>query len=156
MIKRIHLFDFDGTLVDSSPRYRTMPCGSRIDLQYWIEHEDKTMHDVVLPLMDKFRALVASPEDYAIIATARIWCDLSEQFALENDINPQIIFSRQGRTDTRGGAQLKITGVKKLLNLKQFANVTEIHVYEDNVSYLKDMCDTLGGEGHYFPSNQGH
>ena len=156
MIKRIHLFDFDGTLVDSSHRYRTMPCGTRIDLQYWIDNECLTMGDSLLPLVDDFRALVDSTEDYVIIATARIWCDLSEQFALENDLNQQIIFARRDRNDTRGGAALKIAGVKKLLNLKQFRGVEEIHVYEDNVDYLKSMCDTLNAQGHYFPSKQGH
>lgn len=156
MIKRIHLFDFDGTLVDSSHRYRTMDCGTKIDLQHWIDNEYLTMNDTLLPLIDQFRELVASAEDYVIIATARIWCDLSEQFAVENDVNAQIIFARRDRQDTRGGAQLKIQGVKRLLNLKQFKHVEEIHVYEDNVSYLKTMCDTLGGKGHYFPSNQGH
>jgi len=133
-----------------------MPCGTKIDLQHWIDNECLTMGDSILPLMDMFRALVASTEDYVIIATARIWCDLSEKFAIENDINPQIIFARRDRNDKRGGAALKIQGVKRLLNLKQFQGVEEIHVYEDNVSYLKEMCDTLGGEGHYFPSKQGH
>lgn len=156
MIKRLHIFDFDGTLVDSSHRYQTQECGTKIDLEHWIANEHLTMEDSLLPLVDYFRECVQSEEDYAIIATARIWCDLSEKFAIENDINAQIIFARKDREDTRGGAALKITGVKKLLNLKQFANVEEIHVYEDNVSYLKSICDSLDAKGHYFPSAQGH
>ena len=156
MIKRIHIYDMDGTLVDSSHRYRTMPCGTRIDLQYWIDNECLTMGDSLLPQVDAFRAQVESNEDYVIIATARIWCDLSEQFALENDLNPQIVFARRDRHDTRGGADLKIQGVRKLLNLKQFQGVEEIHVYEDNVSYLKTICDHFDAVGHYFPSKQGH
>ena len=156
MIKKIHIFDFDGTLVDSTHRYRTMPCGTKIDLQHWIDNEHLTMGDSLLPLVDQFRALVASPTDYVIIATARIWCDLSEKFAIENDVQAQIIFARRDREDTRGGAELKIQGVRRLLNLKQFANVKEIHVYEDNVSYLKTICDHFDAEGHYYPSEQGH
>ena len=156
MIKRVHIFDFDGTLVDSSHRYRTADCGTKIDLQYWVDNEHKTMDDSLLPLVERFRELLANPEDYVIIATARIWCELSEQFAQLHNIEAQSLFARRDRQDTRGGAALKITGVKKLLNLKQFANVQEMHVYEDNVNYLKSMCDALQAEGHYYPSQQGH
>jgi len=156
MIKRIHIFDFDGTLVDSSHRYRTMACGTRIDLQHWIDNECLTMDDSLLPLVDHFRSLVESAEDYVIIATARIWCELSQKFAVENDIEAQIVFARKGRDDSRGGAELKIQGVKRLMNLKQFQDVETIHVYEDNASYLKTICDEFQAEGHYYPSEQGH
>jgi hypothetical protein len=156
MIKRIHIFDFDGTLVDSSHRYKTMPCGTKIDLDYWIANEHKTLEDSLLPLAETFKALLNSAEDYVIIATARIWCSLSEEFASMHNMEADAIFARRDRHDTRGGAALKITGVKKLLNLKQFQNVETMHVYEDNVDYLKTMCDALQAEGHYYPSQQGH
>lgn len=155
MINKMHVFDFDGTLVDSSHRYRILDNG-KIDLQYWIVNEDKAMQDTLLPLVDLYRELLASPTDYVIIATARIWCDLSALFAKNNGIEAQSVFARKDRSDTRGGASLKITGVKRLLNLKQFRGVKEIHVYEDNISYLNEMCSALGGIPHFFESNQGH
>lgn len=156
MIKRLHIFDFDGTLVDSSHRYRTMPCGTRIDLQHWIDNECHTMGDSLLPLVARFRELVASSEDYVIIATARIWCELSAAFAEKHDLIPNTVYARRDRKDTRGGAALKITAVKRLLNLKQFSAVENIHVYEDNHDYLNSMCAALNAHGHFFPSNQGH
>lgn len=156
MIKRLHIFDFDGTLVDSSHRYRTMPCGTRIDLDYWIANEGKALDDSPLPLADYFRTLLNSAEDYVIIATARIWDTLSQQFAEIHGLEAQTVFARRDRQDTRGGADLKIEGVKKLLNLRQFQGIKSIHVYEDNVDYLKKICDTLGAKGHYYPSQQGH
>ena len=63
--------------------------------------------------------------------------------------------------NTIGGAKLKIQGVVRLLNLKQFAQVEEILMYEDNATYLRDFCDALAARiesvrGHYYPSNQGH
>jgi len=156
MIKRLHIFDFDGTLVDSSHRYRTEKCGTKIDLQHWIDNEFRAMNDELLPLVDLFRKLMQSSEDYVIIATARIWCDLSERFVIENDIKAQIVFARRDRKDNRGGAALKITGVKKILNLKQFRGVEEVHVYEDNLQYLNEIVAAFDGIPHFFPSKQGH
>ena len=40
MIKRFAIYDMDGTIVDSSHRYRTQitPQGEKIDLQFWRDH----------------------------------------------------------------------------------------------------------------------
>lgn len=156
MIKRIHIYDMDGTLVDSSHRYKLMPCGTRIDLPHWRENSDKVANDTLLPQVDKFRELVKSAEDYVIIATARLWCNLTAAFVVKHNIEPNCVFARRGEDDRRGGAALKIEGVKKLLNLKQFQGVQEFHVYEDNVDYMKTICDEFNGKGYYFPSKQGH
>ena len=164
MIKEIHIFDFDGTLVDSSHRYRTQICDDgieRIDLDFWVANECKTMQDECLPMVDKFRNLVNDSKAYALIATARIWCDLSEQFAFVHNLIPNGLVARRDRNDHRGGAALKIAHVNRLLNLKQFKAVDTIHVYEDNYSYLMTIMDAFRIKGfsvvgHYIPSNQGH
>ena len=156
MITTIHVFDFDGTLVDSSHRYRTMPCGTRIDLDYWIANEHKAIEDSILPLFEKFNQLVDSPTDYPIVATARIWDSHTEKFVEENKLKIPHVIARKNRSDTRGGAALKITGIKKLLNLKQFRKVDQIHVYEDNKSYLDTLCSAFNAVPHFFLSNQGH
>lgn len=155
-IKKIHVYDMDGCIVDSSHRYRTMPCGTKIDLPYWIENEHKTLEDTLLPLAAQYQADVANPEIFTIIATARIWCNLTQAFAETVLGLPNFHIARRDRDDTRGGAALKITGVKRLLNLKQFCKVEEIHVFEDNINYCKDVAEALGGVGHYYPSVQGH
>ncbi len=157
MITSLHVFDMDGTIVDSSHRYRTQPCGTKIDLQYWIDNECRTCEDTLLPQIEMYRELLADPTAYVVIATARIWCEQTEQFVSMHDIEPDLKIARRDRNDQRGGAALKITGLKRLLNLKQFQNVDEIHVYEDNHQYLKDLCHALpNAQGHYFPSVQGH
>jgi hypothetical protein len=161
MFKEIHIFDFDGTLVDSSHRYRTDKTGEKIDLQYWIDNEGKTLQDKVLPLTKKFTEICKASDKYAVIATARIWCHLSASFAYVNNLIPNGLVARMGRDDSRGGARLKTTYINRLLNLRQFANVTDIHVYEDNYSYLLEIMNVykLKGYnviGHYSPSNQGH
>ena len=156
MIKSLHIFDMDGTIVDSSHRYRTGPCGTRIDLEFWIANEHKVLEDSLLPMIDRYRELLEDPSAYVVIATARLWCDLTAEFVRMHNIEPQAKIARLNRQDIRGGAALKITGIKKLLNLKQFHNLQEIHVYEDNIDYLRDLCDMFNAEGHYFPSAQGH
>lgn len=155
-IKKVHVYDMDGTIVDSSHRYQTMPCGSKIDLPYWIANEHKTGQDTLLPLAKQYREDCANPEIFTIIATARIWCNLTEIFVAQVLGAPNWHVARRDRDDNRGGAALKITAIKKLLNLKQFKAVSEIHVFEDNISYCKDVSEALGGIGHYYPSNQGH
>jgi len=163
MYKEIHIFDFDGTLVDSSHRYKTITKngGEKIDLQYWIDNEGKTLQDSVLPLTKKFVAICQDSDKYAVIATARIWCHLSASFAYINNLIPNGLVARKDRNDGRGGALLKTTYINKLLNLKQFSNVTVIHIYEDNYSYLVDMMEVYKNKGfevvgHYSPSKQGH
>lgn len=156
MIKHFHIFDFDGTLVDSSHRYRTMPCGTRIDLQHWRDNEHKAMQDSLLPLVDEYRKILADPEHYVVIATARIGDDITKRFMARHGLTPQSFIARKNSADSRGGAQLKITGVRRLLNLKQFRGVETIHVYEDNESYLQTLCNAFNAIPHFFRSNQGH
>jgi hypothetical protein len=155
MIKQIDIWDMDGTIVDSSHRYR-LGANGRIDLQHWIDNEHLVLGDTLLPLVDTYRESLADDSIYTIIATARTWCNLTETFARDTLGYPDHVIARKNREDTRGGAELKIHGIKKLLNLKQFQDVDSIHVFEDNADYLKTLCDTLGATGHYFPSVQGY
>lgn len=160
-ITAIHIFDFDGTLVDSSHRYRTDASGNAIDLQYWIKNEHLAHLDKpIKAVCNLFKSLCESANDYALIATARIWCDGADKVCKSANIKPDSLVSRNGRDDCRGGAELKIAHVNRLLNLKQFSEVKEIHVYEDNLTYLKKISDFYYAKGysvkgHYYPSNQG-
>ena len=160
-IQTIHIFDFDGTLVDSSHRYRTDSSGQAIDLQYWIDNEHLAHLDTPIKRVVKiFKDLCESVNDYALIATARIWCEGATRVCEQANIKPNSLVARNGRDDCRGGAELKIAHVNKLLNLKQFKNVKEICVYEDNLTYLKKIADYYYAKGFqvkgfYYPSNQG-
>jgi len=160
-IQAIHIFDFDGTLVDSSHRYRTDATGQAIDLQFWIDNENLAYLDKPIEkVCNLFRSLCDSVSDYALIATARIWCEGANSVIRNANIKPNSLVARRDRNDNRGGAELKIAHVNRLLNLKQFSQVTEIHVYEDNLTYLKKISDFYYQrgyivKGHYYPSNQG-
>lgn len=159
MIKRIHIYDLDGTVINSMHRYRTDETGKRIDLQYWIENDtpEKIAQDSLLPLAHQYRDDLANPEVYVIIATARA--------CVENDANytfvarylglPNRFVHRKGRKDNRKGAALKIAGIRPLLNLRQFKNA-DVHMWEDNKDYLREVCEALNGTPHYVPSQQGY
>lgn len=155
MIKEIHIYDMDGTLVDSSHRFRINEHG-KIDLQFWIDNCTPEMiaKDSLLPLADQYRAHLADPEIYTVIATARYMQDAD--FAYIRDVlgMPNKIVYRHAKNNHLKGADLKIAGLRFLKNLRQFANKA-CHFYEDNLEYLHPVADYLGAEKHYIPSIQG-
>lgn len=155
-IKRVSIYDMDGTIVDSSHRYRTIidDSGERIDLQYWRENEYRAMDDSLLPMAEQYRADLADPECYVIIATARIMREPDWQFVREILGEPDYFISRPEGSDI-SGKTLKINGLAKFFNLVNFKNAA-FTFYEDNISYLKAVCDRFNIRGVYIPSKQGH
>jgi hypothetical protein len=155
-IKRIAIYDMDGTIVDSLHRYRTLECGTKIDLDYWRANEHKAYSDSLLPMAEQYKADLNDPECYVIIATARIIREEDLRFIIDKLGMPNHIISRKEGSSISGGI-LKINGLKKFFNLKNFRNAWNNAVfYEDNTSYLKAVCDYFNIRGVYVPSKQGH
>lgn len=152
-MKRIAIYDMDGTVVCSLHRYRTI--NDKIDLAYWRENEFKAYQDKLLPLSAQYKTDLADDSCFVIIATARVLHDADDCFIRDVLGCPNSIISRKDG-DCRGGGELKILGLKKLLSLKQFKNIRDIVFYEDNTSYLKQVCDYFNIRGVYIPSKQGH
>ena len=162
MYKEIKIYDMDGTIVDSSHRYKTRIDANgneRIDLDFWIENDrpDMIAKDSLLPLADEYKADLANPEIYVIIATARGASknDANYKYIKENLGMPNKFVHRNTMADRRGGAELKIQAIKPLLNLKPFKNAI-VKVFEDNLDYLQKMCQELNAVAIYCESNQGH
>ena len=162
MINNIHIYDMDGTIVDSSHRYRTItkPDGTMtIDLDHWRAHDTREfiLKDKLLPLAEQYKADLKNPETYVVIATARAieYGDANYQFVLSHLGLPDKFIYRQGAGDSRGGADLKIAGIKPLLNLRQFRNAA-IKFFEDNIDYLNKVCEAINAEPVYIESNQGY
>ena len=155
-IKRIRIYDMDGTIVCSLHRYRTIidDRGERIDLDYWRENEHLALDDSLLPLAEQYRADLADPETYTIIATARVLGEPDRQFIRDTLGEPDYIVSRKAG-DTQSGKTLKIGGLAKFFNLVNF-QTDDVVFYEDNIQYLKAVCDRFGIRGVYIPSKQGH
>lgn len=154
-MKRIAIYDMDGTIVCSLHRYKTID--NKIDLQYWRDNEYRAGDDSLLPLAAQYKTDLADNDCFVIIATARILREPDMLFINNKLGKPDYIISR-GEKDSRSGALLKVLGLKKLFSLKQFAKIGSdmIVFYEDNVSYLKAVCDKFNCRGVYIPSKQGH
>lgn len=156
-IMKLAIYDMDGTIVDSSHRYRTI-IGSdnieRIDLEYWRENEYRAMQDGLLPLAEQYRKDLICKETYVIIATARVIQGPDMQFIDEILGKPDYLVSRK-KGDSQSGKTLKINGLQKFFNLKQF-KTSDAVFYEDNIQYLKAVCDHFNIRGVYIPSVQGH
>ena len=155
-IKRVSIYDMDGTIVDSSHRYRTIvdDAGERIDLDYWRENEYRAMDDTLLPMAEQYQRDLADPECYVIIATARVMHEPDWQFVREKLGEPDYFISRPEGSAVSGRI-LKINGLARFFNLLNFKDA-EFTFYEDNVDYLKAVCDRFKIRGVYVPSVQGH
>lgn len=155
-ITKVSIYDMDGTIVDSSHRYRTIvdDNGERIDLEYWRENEYRAMDDGLLPLAAQYRADLNDENTYVIIATARVMNEPDYQFLREILGEPDYLISRP-KDSSVSGKVLKINGLAKFFNLTNFKNA-EFVFYEDNIQYLKAVCDRFNIRGVYIPSVQGH
>jgi hypothetical protein len=155
-IKRVRIYDMDGTIVCSLHRYRTIidERGERIDLDYWRENEYRALDDSLLPLVEEYWQDLDDPETYTIIATARVLGEPDREFIRDTLGEPDYIVSRK-QGDTQSGRTLKIGGLAKFFNLVNF-QTDDVVFYEDNAEYLKAVCDRFGIRGVYIPSKQGH
>lgn len=155
-IKRMAIYDMDGTIVDSTHRYRTINLNGRevIDLQYWRDNQHKALADSLLPMAEQYKKDLADPSCYVVIATARVMNTPDWEFVEKVLGKPDYFISRK-EGDAQSGKTLKINGLAKFFNLKNFQNAACVF-YEDNVEYLKAVCDRFKIQGVYVPSNQGH
>lgn len=155
-IKRVSIYDMDGTIVCSLHRYRTMmtESGEKIDLEYWRENEYLALNDSLLPLAEQYKRDLKDENCFVIIATARVLNAPDITFIGEVLGEPDYIISRKSG-DTISGATLKINGLAKFFNLNNFKDA-EFTFYEDNATYLKAVCDRFNIRGVYVPSKQGH
>lgn len=155
-INRVAIYDMDGTIVCSLHRYRTIvdENGEKIDLQYWRENEYRALDDSLLPLAEQYKSDLKDENCFVIIATARVLRDADNTFIRDVLGEPDYIISRTDG-DTISGGKLKINGLAKFFNLLPFKNA-EFVFYEDNVQYLKAVCDRFNIRGVYIPSKQGH
>ena len=154
--KKIEIFDVDGTIVDSTHRYRLDPKTGKIDLAYWIENNtpEKIAQDTLLPLAQFYMDCIADPEIYVIIATARVLQQADIDYFTNHLGMPDKVIGRQMGSKEKG-AILKAKGLAFLKQLKQFRDLPATF-HEDNPDYMVYICRTFGYTGIFYPSKQGY
>lgn len=158
----IHIFDLDGTLIDSSHRYRTI-IGTdgkpRIDLDFWLSNVHRCMDDTLLPLADHAMHLMDDPSAVVIAATARQMTPLDyrslsslfgDRFAFDT------IVSRRINDNRTKGADMKIAGIRAVLDEMGLSHIQDRTFYEDNLDYLHKVCEAIGAKPIYIQSKQGY
>jgi len=159
MVKEIHIYDIDGTLVDSTHRYRTVtkPCGAlAIDFPYWVQNRHRAMNDSLLPLAEQYQAQRNNPNVWTVLATARAmhqqeWRHVETILKMPD----QWISRKEGNMES--GATLKIRGLNVMLDALPELKGLPMFFYEDNNDYLDAVCQEFNNcTGIYVPSKQGY
>ena len=158
-VKEVHVFDVDGTIVDSTHRYRVQDTTiahqkRKINLSHWLANQSKANKDTLLPLAKLYQEFLRDPSIYVIIATARELHSPDWQFFTQVLGLPDKVISRK-YGDNISGVDLKPRPLRRLRNLKQFRNAVW-HMWEDNAEYLTKVCDKVGMVPHFIPSAQGY
>lgn len=127
------IFDLDHTVIDSSHRQSTLPCGS-LDLAHWIENNtpEKIMQDKLLPLAELWKANKKAGRVVGV-CTARVLQDADYQFLADNGLDCDFILSRE-MGDSSGDGVLK----EKLL--RQYADKisTPFETFTANIKAFYD------------------
>lgn len=155
-MREIHIYDMDGTIVDSSHRYRVNPKTGKIDLEHWRANctPEKISQDSLLPLAEQYKRQLNDPDIYVVIATARVMQAADWEFVRDVLGMPNKIISRPANSREKG-ATLKTRGLRFLNNLKQFKGIRNRFFYEDNKDYLYPVAQAIGATPVFIQSNQG-
>jgi len=158
MVKEIHIYDLDGTVIDSSHRYRYVinADGWRaIDFPFWRANRTKALEDKLLPLAKQYQNQRRNHEVFVVAATSRAMVE-QEWLHVNNLLGmPDYMISRT-EGDMQSGATLKISGLLEMFNKLPHLKSLPGFFYEDNLSYLKAVCDEFKFNGIYVPSKQGY
>jgi len=135
------IFDLDGTVIDSSHRHLSKPDGS-IDLDHWRENctPEKIFADRLLPLATAMRRIYKNGH-HVVICTARVMGQADYDFLVNNNLPYHGILSRDGETDTRRDADLKLDKLNKYLFDMGYGSIREANcvMFDDNLSVIDAM-----------------
>jgi len=153
MIKRIHIYDLDGVLVDTSHRYRTNPDGT-IDLDYWMMMRSRKSiaKDRLLPHAKQYIQDNLNESTYTIICTSRTWHTDDIEFIVGRLGAPDKLMMRP-ENNWQADDVLKLQQLKSFFQLKQWRDVPKTF-WDDNRRNL-NAVSLLGVRTIHVQSNQG-
>jgi hypothetical protein len=128
------IFDLDHTVIDSSHRQSTLPCGS-LDLANWIENNtpENISRDTLLPLADLWKTLDKQGQMIGV-CTARVLQDADYEFLADNGLDYDFILSRP-MGDSSKDDDLK----ERLLNEQGIKPEEITAFFDDNEAVLKRL-----------------
>lgn len=153
-IKRVEIFDRDGTLACSLHR-TSIDENGLLDLGHWLANNTPEMvaKDTLLPVADYYKECVNDPEVFTVICTVVQMQDYHIDYIRQNLGMPDALIYPEKNVGN-GGAAFKMRALSRYRNLKQFRDLP-VHFHEDNMKYLATVCDALNFTGHYYPSGYG-
>ena len=128
------IFDLDHTVIDSSHRQSTLPCGS-LDLANWIENNtpENISRDTLLTLADLWKTLDKQGQLIGV-CTARVLQDADYEFLADNGLEYDFILSRP-MGDSSKDDDLK----ERLLNEQGIKPEEITAFFDDNEAVLKRL-----------------
>ena len=138
MFERIHTYDLDGVLVDTSHRYRNKPDGT-IDLDYWFAKMHLRDQDSLLPLAKQYMADCANSSIYVIICTSRTYNPDDVAFIHEKLGAPNKLIMRP-YGNMEADAKLKRRALQRIFNLRQFQKLPR-KFWDDNIKNVNACRD---------------
>jgi len=148
MFDRIHTYDLDGVLVDTSHRYRNKSNGT-IDLDHWLANRHKMEQDRLLPLAEQYLKDCLSPNIYTIICTSRVEHINDIRYIITVLGAPNKLLMRPyGNMESDG--PLKRRQLQRIFNLRQFSKLPK-KFWDDNPKNL-NACRDLFSQVFHVPS----
>lgn len=160
-ITAIMVFDLDGTLADSSHRFKLDPATGQIDLAHW--HENSTAEQiardqVIEKHLIEYQQACHDPHTLCVIATARSWCTASEIWIRDNlGAYPDFISARRSQTDNRSNHTFKGAFIASLRSLSHVLQSAIVTFYDDTPRNLSEFLQAVPDARLVFvKSNQQH
>jgi len=141
MFDRIHVYDLDGVIVDTSHRYRNKSDGT-IDLDHWLANRYKMGQDKLLPLAEQYLKDCLNPHIYTVICTSRVEHINDVRYILTVLGAPNKLLMRP-YGNTEADAVLKRRQLQRIFNLRQFSKLPK-KFWEDNprnINACRDLFD---------------
>lgn len=143
-IKKIHIFDLDGTVIDSSHRQMYNPLTGALDLKNWVINStpEKVANDSLLPFADFWRYLLANTNDFIMVCTARVMRQPDFDFLTNNGLRARKIYSRPYGCQEKDHL-LKLMQLRGFFNLSPF-KMAEKFLYDDNAKVREALQGVSG------------
>ena len=148
------IFDLDGTVINTSHRYRDLPCG-KIDLDFWFANSTPEMiaKDSLLPLAASMRTMYAAGH-IIVVCTARDFSPLNgvdlgaiyTQFLADNGLQHHALLHRKMAGEdhaSMGDGDLKIRLLSDYAESEGFSSIKEMGaiMFDDNLTVIKALAN---------------